>query len=141
MPEVKFRGHVDGSEREAAFQSASAVVLPTYSENFGNVVAEALIRGLPVMTTTGTPWSAVAELKLGWYVQPNVGDLRQALTELQATPDAVLRDMGARGRQYAAEHLSVAAVRERLLSMYRSAMGSALSQCAQVPAKRTSRPA
>ena len=49
IPDVEFHAHVDGDAREATFARASALVLPTYSENFGNVVAEALIRGLPVM--------------------------------------------------------------------------------------------
>jgi glycosyltransferase involved in cell wall biosynthesis len=122
MPEVAFHDHVDGAEREALFMSASALVLPTYSENFGNVVAEALIRGLPVITTTGTPWSVITDEKLGWYVEPNAGSLRQALTELQATSADVLHGMGARGRRYALDHLSVTVVRDRLLRMYRSAL-------------------
>jgi glycosyltransferase involved in cell wall biosynthesis len=122
MPEVAFHDHVDGAEREALFMSASALVLPTYSENFGNVVAEALIRGLPVITTTGTPWSVITDEKLGWYVEPNAGALRQALTELQATSADVLHDMGARGRRYALDHLSLTVVRDRLLRMYRSAL-------------------
>jgi glycosyltransferase involved in cell wall biosynthesis len=37
-------------------RSADIMVLPTYSENFGIVVAEALALGVPVITTTGTPW-------------------------------------------------------------------------------------
>ena len=57
VPDVEFHPHAEGDERERIFRQASAFVLPSYSENFGNVVAEALIRGLPVITTTGTPWS------------------------------------------------------------------------------------
>ena len=45
---VDFLGHVDGPDREAVYASASAFILPTFSENFGNVIAEAMLRELPV---------------------------------------------------------------------------------------------
>jgi glycosyltransferase involved in cell wall biosynthesis len=133
VPDVQFHGHVDGEAREAIFERASALALPTYSENFGNVIAEAMIRGLPVLTTTGTPWSVIADQRLGWYFEPNVGQLRQALAELTATAPAELQAMGERGRRYAATNLSIPAVRERLLYMYRSVMPGQVGQNPQTP--------
>jgi glycosyltransferase involved in cell wall biosynthesis len=47
-----------GEEKWCALGNAGFVALPTYSENFGIVVAEALAAGRPVLTTTGTPWGA-----------------------------------------------------------------------------------
>lgn len=116
--------HVDGMQREIAFRSASAFVLPTFSENFGNVVAEALVRGIPVITTTGTPWSEIRQMKLGWYVEPTVEALRRALGELFSTDAESLREMGERGRQYSSERFLSGAIRTRLLQMYRSAIGA-----------------
>jgi len=121
---VQFHDHVDGTPREAMFASATAFVLPTYSENFGNAVAEALVRGLPVITTTGTPWSVIAQSKLGWYIEPNQEQLTQALKELFETDSAILQQMGIRGRQYAKDHLLISAVRPRLLDMYHSVLRS-----------------
>jgi len=120
IPAVEFVGHVDGAAREAQFRAASAFVLPTYSENFGNVVAEAMVRALPVLTTTGTPWSVVAERSLGWYFEPSVEALSDVLRALQATPPAELRAMGERARAYARATLSNAAVRGLLVHMYTS---------------------
>ena len=40
--------YVDGADKEALFGAARVFALPSLSENFGNVVAEAMIRGLPV---------------------------------------------------------------------------------------------
>jgi glycosyltransferase involved in cell wall biosynthesis len=122
VPHVEFRSHVNGDEREAMFAGASAMVLPTYSENFGNVVAEALIRGLPVITTTGTPWSVIAEKRLGWFIDPQIDQLEAALREMVATDADELSQMGARGRDYATAHLTTDVVRERLLSMYVNVM-------------------
>jgi glycosyltransferase involved in cell wall biosynthesis len=120
--DVEFHPHAEGAIRESLFRSASAFVLPTHSENFGNVVAEALIRGLPVITTTGTPWSELIPKGCGWYVEPNVGGLMNALAEATAMDQDTLREMGARGRDYAMSHFTLTVVRSALLEMYRTAM-------------------
>jgi glycosyltransferase involved in cell wall biosynthesis len=122
IPDVQFHEHVDGEAREAMFESATAFVLPTYSENFGNAVAEAMLRGLPVITTTGTPWSVIAQKNLGWYIEPSREQLIKSLKELFGAELGALRGMGERARQFATENLLISAVRPRLLEMYKSTM-------------------
>ena len=53
--DVEFRGVVNEDEKEAAYKWCDALVLPTLSENFGLVIAEALERGKRVITTDGAP--------------------------------------------------------------------------------------
>ena len=53
--DVEFKGVVSEAEKEAAYQWCDVLVLPTLSENFGLVVAEALERGKRVITTDGAP--------------------------------------------------------------------------------------
>ncbi len=53
--DVEFKGVVSEAEKEAAYQWCDVLVLPTLSENFGLVVAEALERGKHVITTDGAP--------------------------------------------------------------------------------------
>ena len=122
VPDVHFNSHVEGDVRESMFHCASAFVLPTYSENFGNVIAEALIRGLPVITTTGTPWSDLVEQQCGWYIEPTISELKQVISEVTATDEGTLTQMGERGLVYATSHFTLPVVRERLLGMYRSAI-------------------
>lgn len=122
LSNVRFYGQVEGELREAMFTSAVAFVLPTYSENFGNAIAEALMRGLPVLTTTGTPWSVLPRLGCGWYVEPKPETLKRALGELLAMDVPSLRAMGARAREYARVHLSLDTVRSSLLQMYLTTM-------------------
>ncbi|MCR5414451.1 MAG: glycosyltransferase [Kiritimatiellae bacterium] len=56
--DVEFRGVVGEEEKCAAYDWCDVLVLPTLSENFGLVVAEALERGKRVITTDGAPaWS------------------------------------------------------------------------------------
>jgi glycosyltransferase involved in cell wall biosynthesis len=122
VPNVSFHAHVEGRAREDIFRRASAFVLPTYSENFGNVVAEALIRGLPVITTTGTPWSGIVTQDCGWYVEPTLEALQSALRAATSLDAARLRDMGARGSRYARANFTLPRVREGLLTMYSAAI-------------------
>lgn len=124
VPEVEFTSHVEGETRERIFREASAFVLPTYSENFGNVVAEALIRGLPVITTTGTPWSDIVEKQCGWYIEPTLGELKRAIAEATGTDPNTLKQMGDRGRAYATSNFTLSVVRQALLRMYQAALQS-----------------
>ena len=68
---------------------------------FGLVVAEALAYGVPVITTTGTPWSQLPNQNCGWYVEPNVTSLVRALREAIGLSREELQHMGLEGVKYA----------------------------------------
>ena len=53
--DVEFCGIISECEKETAYKWCDALVLPTLSENFGLVIAEALERGGRVITTDGAP--------------------------------------------------------------------------------------
>lgn len=55
--DIEIVGPVYGAEKDALYEKADLFVLPTYSENFGAVIAESLSYGVPVITTKGAPWS------------------------------------------------------------------------------------
>jgi glycosyltransferase involved in cell wall biosynthesis len=55
MFELRIVTDAHGAEKESAFDWCDVFCLPTLSENFGIVVAEALARGKPVVTTDGAP--------------------------------------------------------------------------------------
>ena len=78
---VKFIGPVEGDDLVNLYKNSDIFVLPTYSENFGIVVAEALSYGIPVITTTGTPWKILEENNCGWYIEPQLESLKKALLE------------------------------------------------------------
>lgn len=67
-------GPLDDEKKWEAYARANLFVLPTYSENFGIVIAEALWAGVPVITTKGTPWSDLVSHNCGWWIDLPTGD-------------------------------------------------------------------
>lgn len=112
---VRFHGHVDGATKARAFREADLLVLPTHSENFGIVVAEALAHGVPVVTTVHTPWTELDAKGCGRCVPLDAGAVTQAITELAAGD---LAAMGARGRAWMRQDFSAERVHGRLLALY-----------------------
>lgn len=104
--DFEFTGLVTGDRKEALFAEADVFVLPTYSENFGIAVAEALARGVPVITTTGAPWEDIKLWRCGWWVQPGVEGVAHALTAAMNTSREELSEMGQRGMRLVKEKYS-----------------------------------
>jgi glycosyltransferase involved in cell wall biosynthesis len=120
---VAFEGPVDGPGRERLFARTSLLVLPSPAENFGLVVPEALVRGIPVITTTGTPWSRVIAENCGWWVPAGEDSLAAALADaLGRHPDA-LREMGERGRTFARANFTWERVAASMTALYAWTLG------------------
>jgi glycosyltransferase involved in cell wall biosynthesis len=81
-------------------QEASLVVLPSHSENYGFVIAEALARGTPVLTTTATPWAEITERGCGWCVADTVPAIADALRQVTSETNEELTRRGALGRAW-----------------------------------------
>jgi glycosyltransferase involved in cell wall biosynthesis len=115
---IFFVGHVDGVERERLYREASLFVLPTFSENFGVVVAEALAVGTPVITTKGAPWEGLITHNCGWWVDIGVEPLVEAIREATSLSDAERISMGWRGRKYVMNEFGWDEVGRKTVSFY-----------------------
>ena len=71
---------VFGEDKHKLYCESSLFVLPTYSENFGMVIAEAMSCGVPVVTTNGTPWQELNEKHLGWCIDLNIENLANTIS-------------------------------------------------------------
>jgi glycosyltransferase involved in cell wall biosynthesis len=107
---------LDGRNLPKPYALAELFVLPTHNENFGRVVAEALASGVPVLTTTGTPWSGIEAEGAGRWAP--LDRLSKDLDELLALPPSELRAMGERGRRWVLERYDWSTVVRPLLGFY-----------------------
>ena len=84
-PGIEVLGPLYGEAKARALKSAACLVLPTRSENFGIVVAEALWCRTPVICTKGAPWPELGE----YWVDVSAEALADALRRFAAlTPAA-----------------------------------------------------
>jgi len=97
---VEFIGGVAGQNRDMVYAQADIFILPTFSENYGLVIAEALAHGLPVITTKGTPWKDIVDNKCGWWCDINEEAIVNALNEAMLLTNQDRKAMGQRGREY-----------------------------------------
>lgn len=97
---VEYLGEVDGARKSEIYRDADLFVLPTFSENFGVVIAEALAHGVPAITTRGAPWSDLETYRCGWWIDISIDSLVQTLRLAVSLSDEERRAMGLRGREY-----------------------------------------
>lgn len=117
---VDFCGGVYGDRKWELFREADLFVLPTYSENFGIVVAEALACGIPVITTTGTPWEELNTWHCGWWTEIGTEPTIHALNEFLDLSEKELEQMGRNGRRLVETQYSSKKVAEEMVRMYES---------------------
>ena len=87
LPRVDWVGEVWGDERWAYLQGADLFCLPSFSENFGLAILEALQVGTRVLTTNRTPWEVVRALGAGTIVDATEDAIRTALADFLASPE------------------------------------------------------
>jgi glycosyltransferase involved in cell wall biosynthesis len=119
---IQFIGSVSDADKWAVYESADLFVLPSYSENFGIVVGEALGSGVPVLTTSATPWAefasgsaSEAEAKGLWIVEPGPVTLKDALRGIVAIDPNQLIAAGRAGADWVRSRFTWEAVGREFL--------------------------
>jgi len=91
-----------GTDKLNAYRAADLFVLPTYSENFGMTVAEALAAGTPAVVTVGAPWSRLPDEGAGWSIEIGVDPLVACLETALSSSPRRLAEIGRAGHRWMA---------------------------------------
>jgi glycosyltransferase involved in cell wall biosynthesis len=119
---ITFTGLVYGDDKQALLRAATVFVLPSYSENFGNVVLEAMAVGCPVVVTPEVGLAdVVSESKAGIVVNGEPRNIAEGLLKIIESDDD--RDkMGKRGQEIVKEQFSWNAVAEQMELFYQNTL-------------------
>lgn len=118
LSNVRFTGFISGKEKEDALASLSVLAMPSEFENFGNVIVEGLVRRIPCIATTGSPWKDLADNKCGWWVPYSQDAINLAVQSAIATPVEELYAMGERGKRLMKAKYSIEAVSLQMKKLY-----------------------
>jgi glycosyltransferase involved in cell wall biosynthesis len=116
---VLIEGPVPEAAKGAAFATADLFVLPSFSENFGIVVAEALAQGVPAIVSDGAPWQSLASEGCGWWTGTDPASISAALAAAMRLSPSERRQMGERGHAYVQRAFAWDGIAARTLAYYR----------------------
>ena len=71
---IRFMGELEHEHVMKVLSTYHLFVLPTYGENFGHSIYEALKAGVPVLISDQTPWRNLQEFHAGWDIPLNQPD-------------------------------------------------------------------
>ena len=117
---VKFIGEVRDKEKFSRILNAPILVLPSYSENFGNVVPEAWAASRPVAVTREVGIAEMVEKYHAGIIIPGEPEaMGQALARIIKKKD-LLEEMGRNGRKLLDEYFSWNVIAENMISEYKN---------------------
>jgi glycosyltransferase involved in cell wall biosynthesis len=112
-------GFVAGEDKATLLQAADLFVLPSYYENFGIAVAEAMVAGVPVVISDQVYiWEQIQQAEAGW-VSPCTIEGLVAQLQLAIGDGAERRRRGENAKAYALENYSWGAIGQQMVEVYR----------------------
>jgi glycosyltransferase involved in cell wall biosynthesis len=119
---IKFYGQANIDKTSYFYKRANVTILPSYSENFGYVIAESLSFGTPVATTANTPWRFIKNKKIGYIIDPEVEKLTTQLQFIFNSSINEQKKMGLNGFKYVYKHFNLKKIYIKYLSLYKTVL-------------------
>ena len=124
---------VFGKAKYSLYSNSSLFILPSYSENFGMVIAEAMSCGVPVITTNNTPWkfinggkdhNGIIQPKLGWCIELSKENICKALEEVIQMNQTDLYEMGQLCSKCIKDNYDYNSVAKKVKTLYEWILGT-----------------
>jgi glycosyltransferase involved in cell wall biosynthesis len=111
-------GFVAGEDKNLLLQGSDMFVLPSFAENFGVAVAEAMAAGLPVIVTPGVQIAPdITDALAGLVIEGEVDAFAAAIAQMLTSP-ALRHQLGENGKRLASRRYSWSAIAQDLISAY-----------------------
>ena len=126
--EIVWPGFLEGEDKQAVFADADLFVLPSYSENFGIAVVEAMAAGLPVIVSDQVAiHREIAQARAGVAVACDITQLSDALARL-LSDSTLCRSMCEDGRALVRQNYGSQSVVRKLIGVYDQITGEVSPQ-------------
>lgn len=118
LKNIRFTGFLTGKEKDEAIMSLSYLVVPSDFENFGNIVTEALVRGVPVIASKGMPWKDLEDYHCGWWINNDQDTINRTIMMAYNTSEEDRIRMGMNGKQLMRDKYSVEVLGIKMKQLY-----------------------
>lgn len=112
-----------GVDKIKMYHNSDLFILPTYSENFGMVIAEAMSCGTPVITTKNTPWEILEVTNSGWWIDLSIESIQQTIEKAISLDHKDLIKMGENGRKCIVDNFSLESTSKKTKELYSWVLG------------------
>ena len=117
---VTFTGELSGVDRLRAYSGSDIFVLPSYSENFGMTVVEAMACGLPIVISDKVGvYEEVREGKAGIVVKTDTDSVYRGIAELLGNASA-MKTCAENGKKLAKELYDIEKVASSMMDLYKT---------------------
>ncbi|NET72554.1 MAG: glycosyltransferase [Sphaerospermopsis sp. SIO1G2] len=117
-------GFVTGETKIGLLQTADLFVLPSYYENFGIAVAEAMVAGTPVIISDQVHiYQQIIDSESGWVGKTSVESVVDLLTTALSQPQECQR-RGLNAQEYAMNNFSWDAIAKQIIRAYQDIINS-----------------
>ena len=118
LKNVHFTGFLTGEAKDKAIMSLSYLAVPSDFENFGNIVTEALVRGIPVIASKGMPWQELEKNHCGWWINNDQESINNTLLKAVHLSETERQQMGNNGKELIRKEYSVPILGAKMKQLY-----------------------
>ncbi len=122
---VDFCGEIVGEEKTQLLSQSECLILPTFSENFGMVVAEALAAESCAICTRNAPWEGLNENQCGISCDGNEAAIQEAMRSIMTSSREENIERGRRGKAWMLRDFSWDIIGKKTLDAFQWLLGKA----------------
>ena len=98
---IKLMDPVYGEDKIKSYQESIFTLMPSFSENFGNIVLESLINGTPALSTKYAAWDKLEIKNCGFLCLPTEDSIKEKLLKINSLDKSDLKIMNENSINYA----------------------------------------